>query len=50
MRADFRGIDREQVMSAEKQLAEAAKTRRKRRQFARAGTRTSDGSYEVGAF
>ena len=50
MKTGFRGIDLEQVMSAEKPVAEAAKTGRKRRRVAHAGTSTSDGSYEAGAF
>ena len=50
MKAGFCGINRELMMSAEKQVAEAAKTGRKKRQVAQAGTSTSDGSYEAGAF
>ena len=46
----FLCIDRKRVLSAEKQATEAAKTSRKRRQVVQAGTSTSDGSYEVGAF
>ena len=46
----FLGIDRKQVLSAEKQATEAAKTSRKRRQVVQAGTSTSDCSYKVGAF
>ena len=49
MKAGFCGIDQEQL-SAEKAVAEAAKTGRKRRRVAQAGTSTSDGSYEAGAF
>ena len=46
----FQMLDRKRVLSAEKQATEAAKTSRKRRQVVQAGTSTSDGSYEVGAF
>lgn len=50
MKTGFRRIDRKQVLSAEKQVTEAAKTGRKRRQVAQAGTSTGDGSYAAGAF
>ena len=50
MKVGFLGIDRKQVLSAEKQATEAAKTSRKRRQVVQAGTSTSDCSYKVGAF
>ena len=48
MKVGFLDIYRKQVLSAEKQATEAAKTSRKRRQIVQAGTSTSD-SYEVGA-
>ena len=44
------GLDRKRVLSAEKQVTEAAKTGRKRRQVAQAGTSTGDGSCAAGAF
>ena len=50
MKAGFCRIDRKRVLSAEKQVTEAAKTGRKRRQVAQAGTSTGDGSYAAGEF
>ena len=41
MKAGFFGIDYKGLMSAEKQVTEAAKTGRKRRQVVQAGTSTS---------
>ena len=41
MKAGFCGIDYKGLMSAEKQVTEAAKTGRKRRQVVQAGTSTN---------
>ena len=43
-------VEREGRLYRLVQATEAAKTSRKRRQVVQAGTSTSDGSYEVGAF
>ena len=50
MKTGFHGTDRKRVLSAEKQTTYAAKTGRKRRQVAQAGTSIGDGSYEAGCF
>ena len=50
MKKAFIDIDRKRVVEAEKQITEAAKSSRRRRQVTQAATRAGDDSYEAGAF
>ena len=50
MKLAFHTIDQKRARSAEKQVTEAAKVSRKRRQLSQAAASTSDASYEAGAF
>ena len=50
MKKAFIDIDRKRVVEAEKQITEAAKSSRRRRQVAQAATRAGDDSYDAGAF
>jgi len=46
----FYAFDKKRVSSAENQVTEAARARRRRGQLAQAGLSTSDASYQAGGF
>lgn len=49
-KVSFHAFDRMRVRSAEKQVTEAARASRRKRQLAQAAASTSDASYQAGAF